>query len=60
MKKEGDDGSVGLEILQGVSELEERVRAIDLAVKDSYFTFTEALQIYKVSKEDYIKYKNGN
>ncbi len=57
--KKGDDGSVGLEILQGISELEERVRTIDLAVKDKYLSLEEALVFYKVSKEDYTKQKNG-
>ena len=55
----GDDGSVGEEMLSSVTEIEERVNVIDLAVKEKYFTFEEALKLYKVSFEEYNKFKNG-
>ena len=52
----GDDGSIGLELLKGVSDLEERCRVIEQAVKGKYFTL-EALILYKVTLEDYENYK---
>ena len=59
----GDDGSVGRELLSGVSEIEEKSRAIYLAVKENYFTLEEALDIYGVCEEDYQiflkKYENN-
>ena len=53
----GDCGSVGLELLKSVSELEERCSVIKQAVREKYFTLEEALIIYKVSMEDYEKQK---
>lgn len=59
----GDDGSVGKELLSGISEVEEKSRAIYLAVKENYFTLEEALNIYGVCVEDYQiflkKYENS-
>jgi len=59
----GDDGSVGKELLSGVSEVEEKSRAIYWTVKENYFTLEEALGIYGVCEEDYKiylkKYENN-
>ena len=52
----GDSGSVGEELLQGVSILEGKVEAIRLAVFDGYFTFEEALKAYNITEEEYKMY----
>lgn len=52
----GDAASVGEELLMGVSELEERARVVDKAVKEGYFTLDQALSSYKVSEIEYLTY----
>ena len=52
----GDAASVGEELLMGVSELEERARVVDKAVKEGYFTLDQALSLYKVSEIEYLTY----
>lgn len=52
----GDAASVGEELLMGVSELKERARVVDKAVREGYFTFEEALSLYKVSEIEYLTY----
>ncbi|MBI1782973.1 MAG: hypothetical protein HYR66_16650 [Sphingobacteriales bacterium] len=55
-KHTGDAASVGEELLMGVSELEERARVVDKAVKEGYFTLDQALSLYKVSEIEYLTY----
>jgi hypothetical protein len=55
-KYSGDDPSVGEELLMGVSEIEERARVVDKAVREGYFTIKEALPLYKVSEIEYLAY----
>jgi len=52
----GDDGSVGEELLAGVSDLEERCWVVEQSTKDGYLSMEEALKLYKVSEEDYKKF----
>lgn len=52
----GDAASIGEELLMGVSELEERARVVDKAVKEGYFTLDQALSLYKVSEIEYLTY----
>ena len=52
----GDAASVGEELLMGVSELEERAKVVDKAVKEGYFTLDQALSLYKVSAIEYFAY----
>lgn len=52
----GDDGSIGEELLAGISEIEEKCRAVRQAVRDLYFPLNEALEIYKVTREQYGDY----
>lgn len=52
----GDAASVGEELLMGVSELEEKAEVVDKAVKEGYFTFDQALSLYKVSEIEYLTY----
>ncbi|MBN8718393.1 MAG: hypothetical protein J0H85_03050 [Sediminibacterium magnilacihabitans] len=55
-KYAGDAASVGEELLMGVSELEERAKVVDKAVKEGYFTLDQALSLYKVSEIEYLTY----
>jgi uncharacterized small protein (DUF1192 family) len=55
-KHTGDDASIGEELLIGVSELEERARVVEKAVKEGYFTLDRALSLYKVSEIEYLTY----
>lgn len=55
-KYKGDDGSVAEELLMGVSEIEERARVVDKAVREGYFSLEEALSLYKVSEIEYLAY----
>ncbi len=55
-KKFGEDGSVGLELLKGVSEIEEHANAVFQAVSEKYFTLEKALVLYKITKEEYLKF----
>lgn len=55
-KYTGDAASVGEELLMGVSELEERAKVVDKAVKEGYFTLDQALSLYKVSEIEYLTY----
>ena len=52
----GDAASVGEELLMGVSELEERARVVEKAVKEGYFTLDQALPLYKVSEIEFLTY----
>lgn len=49
----GDSDSVGEELLDGISELEERARVVSKAVKEGYFTLEEALMLYKITLREY-------
>lgn len=44
------------ELLEGINLTEERCRAVRMCVRDMYFTLDEALDLYKVSIEDYRNY----
>lgn len=55
-KHTGDAASVGEELLMGVSELEERARVVEKAVKEGYFSLDQALSLYKVSAIEYFAY----
>jgi hypothetical protein len=55
-KHTGDTASVGEELLMGVSELEERARVVEKAVKEGYFSLDQALSLYKVSAIEYFAY----
>lgn len=62
-KYRGDDGSVGLELLANITEVEEKARVVEQAVAEGYFTFEEALSLYKISQSEYMAYfllKNEN
>ncbi|MBN8821088.1 MULTISPECIES: hypothetical protein [unclassified Spirosoma] len=48
--------SVAEELLFEVPELESKCRAVEKAVRESYFTLQEALRNYKVSEVEYISY----
>lgn len=52
----GDDASVGEELLAAIPEIEERCRAVRQAVDGRYFSLDEALEIYKVTREQYVDY----
>lgn len=52
----GDDGSVGEELLAGISEIEEKCRAVRQSVNEEYFSLEEALKIYGVTLEQYRDY----
>lgn len=52
----GDSGTIGDELLQGVSELEHKCFAVYLSVKDDDFTFEEALEAYGITPAEYIVY----
>lgn len=49
----GDDGSVGEELLQNVSDLEERCYAVFKSSTEEYFSLEEALELYGVSLAEY-------
>jgi hypothetical protein len=55
-KVAGDDGSVAGELLNDIPDLEQKCRAVDKAIKDGYFTPSEALAAYKVSEVEYFPY----
>jgi hypothetical protein len=48
-----DDGSIGEELLSNIPEIEEKCRAVRQAVAEKYFSLDEALEIYKVTSEEY-------
>jgi hypothetical protein len=52
----GDSGSVGLELLASITEIEERARVVEQAVAEGYFGFQEALTLYKVTEREYMAY----
>ena len=52
----GDDGSVGVELLSNVSELEERGRVVEKAVSEGYFSLADALSVYKISEQEFMTY----
>lgn len=53
----GDHGSVGEELLRNVPDIELKCNAVHDSVKLGIFTLDEALEIYNVKKEEYLKYK---
>ncbi len=55
-KYQGDDGSVGLELLANISQVEERSRVVEQAVAEGYFNFEEALSLYKITEQEYMTY----
>ncbi|MET0464101.1 MAG: hypothetical protein ABW007_13145 [Chitinophagaceae bacterium] len=55
-KQSGDHGSVGEELLIDVPMLEERVRMVEMAVGNGYFSLDKALSLYKVSEVEYVAY----
>src|ERR1035437_883269 len=55
-KYQGDDGSVGLELLANITEVEERARVVEQAVAEGYFNFEEALSLYKITEQEYMTY----
>ena len=57
MKNTGDHGSVGEELLSNIPDIELKCNAVYESVKLGIFTLDEALSIYNVKKEEYLKYK---
>lgn len=55
----GDHSSVGEELLMNVSDLELKCNAIKDVVKMNIFTLEEALDIYKVDKNEYLLFISG-
>ena len=55
-KYNGDDVSVGEELLLGISEIEERARVVEKAVKEGYFTIEQALSLYNVTEIEYLAF----
>ena len=55
-KYRGDHISVAEELMDGISQLEQKCRVIDKVVNEGDFTILQALKIYKVSKIDYFTY----
>ena len=56
VKNAGDDGSVGEELLMSVPEIEQQCWAVRQAVNGKYFTLEEALNLYKLTLEQYRDY----
>ena len=50
---QGDAGYIGEELLQGISELEEKCRAAQISIKNQTFSLDEALEAYGISHEQY-------
>jgi hypothetical protein len=55
--KRGDHKTVANELLNGVSEIYQKCRVIDMIIKDGDFSLQEALLIYKVTLQEYIEYE---
>ena len=53
----GDSGSAA-ELPEEI-QIWEKVSVVDQAVKGKYFTFERALELYKLTKEEYNKFKNN-
>jgi hypothetical protein len=52
----GDSGSVGLELLVNITEVEEKALAVEQAVAEGYFSLEEALSVYKITEQEYMNY----
>lgn len=57
VKYNGDDASVGEELLIDVRMFEERVRMVEMAVNGGYFDLNEAQSLYNINEIEYVAYQ---